>query len=74
MNEKLFLKGLGQHIAKVRKSRGYSQDRIYLEGGFSRGTMSKIENGQVSPQIFTLYRIAKIIGVPLKKLIDFDSP
>jgi len=67
-----FLKRLGAHIQKVRKQRGYSQDRIYLEAGFSRGTLSKIENGLSSPEVWTLARIADTIGVPLKKLIDFE--
>lgn len=64
-----FLKKLGEHVAKIRKSKGYSQDRLYLEAGFSRGTMSKIENGLVNPQIITLRKIAKTIGVPLKMLM-----
>jgi transcriptional regulator with XRE-family HTH domain len=71
-DKKEFLRRLGTHIAKCRKQKGYSQDRIYLEGGFSRGTLSKIENGDSSPEVYTLARIADVIGVPLKKLIDFE--
>lgn len=72
MDKKEFLKQLGAHIAKIRKQKGYSQDRLYLEGDFSRGTLSKIENGLVSPEVYTLARIAELIGVPLRKLIDFE--
>ena len=68
-----FLKKLGDHIAKVRKQKGYSQDRVYLESDFSRGTLSKIENGKTSPEVYTLAKLADIIGVPLKKLVDFDD-
>lgn len=71
-NKEKFLKKLGAHIAKIRKQKGYSQDRIYLEGGFSRGTLSKIENGLSSPEVYTLARIAEVIGVPLKKLVELD--
>lgn len=66
------MKRLGAHIAKVRKQKGYSQDRLYLEGGFSRGTLSKIENGLTSPEVFTLVRIAEVLGVPVKKLVDIE--
>lgn len=66
-----FLKQLGRHVRKVCRSRGFSQDRLYLEGGFSRGTMSKIENGLVDAKVHTLKRIADTIGVPLSKLVDF---
>lgn len=70
----MFTKRLGAHIAKVRRSRGYSQDRVYLEGSFKgRGTLSKIENGKINPKAYTLYRIARTIGVPLKKLFEFDD-
>lgn len=72
MDKAKFLKKLGAHIAKVRKQKGYSQDRIYLEGGFSRGTLSKIENGRTSPEIYTLARIAEVLNIPLKKLIEFE--
>ena len=71
-SDKSFLKKLGTHVARVRKSKGYSQDRLYLEAGFSRGTVSKIENGLVNPQIVTLRKIAKTIGVSLSKLLDVD--
>lgn len=70
--DKQFLKQLGSHIARVRKSKGYSQDRLYLEAGFSRGTVSKIENGLVNPQIITLMKIAKTIGIPISVLLDFN--
>lgn len=74
MNKGQFLAQLGAHIAKMRKQKGYSQDRLCLEGEFSRGTLSKIENGLTSPEVFTLARIADILEVPLKKLTDFDYP
>lgn len=67
-----FLRKLGTHVAEVRKAQGYSQDRVYLEGGFSRGTLSKIERGLVNPQVWTLELIAKTIGVPLNKLVTFS--
>ena len=70
-NKKAFLEKLGDHVKRVRKQKGYSQDRLYLEAGFSRATMSRIEHGLVDPQVFTLARIAETIGVPLKKLVDF---
>ena len=65
-----FLVRLGEHIAKVRAAKGYSQDRLCLEAGFARGTLSKIENGLVDPKASTLARIAEIIGVPSKRLLD----
>jgi transcriptional regulator with XRE-family HTH domain len=67
-----YLKRLGAHIRKLRKSKGYSTDRLYLEAGFSRANMTRIEKGQVDPQAYTLKRIADTIGVTVKKLFDFE--
>lgn len=70
--KEMFLKKFGEHVKKIRKSKGYSQDQVYLEGELSRATMSRIEHGSVDAQIWTLARVAATIGVPLKKLVDFD--
>lgn len=69
-NKVKFLKVLGSNIAKVRKTRGYSQDRVCLEAGLSRGALSKIESGRVEPKISTLALIAITIEVPLSKLTN----
>ena len=71
--KKAFLKKLGAHIKRVRIRRGYSQDRVVLEGGLSRATMSRIERGDVDPQAWTLARVAETIGVNLCELLDFKK-
>lgn len=71
-NKSKFLKDLGAHIAKIRKTKGYSQDRVCLEAGLSRGALSKIESGRVEPKISTLALIAITIEVPLSKLTAVD--
>lgn len=67
-----YLTALGAHIKRVRTAKGYSQDRLYLEAGFSRANMTRIEKGEVDPQASTLKKIADTIGVPIKKLFDFE--
>jgi predicted transcriptional regulator len=65
-----FLKELGKRLRSLRVSKGYSIDRMYLEGEhLSRATICRIEQGQSDPQISTLKRIAEIIGVPLREII-----
>ncbi len=71
-NKRRFLKDLGAHIAKVRRSKGYSQDRTCLEAGLARGTLSKIEAGKVEPRVTTLALVAITLDVPLKKLTDIE--
>lgn len=67
-----YLKKLGRQVKKVRESKGYSQDRVYLESDISRASLYRIEGGLVDPQAWTLKRIAETIGVPLWRLFDFD--
>lgn len=67
-----FLKQLGRQIGKVRAQKGYSQERLYLESGISRASLYRIEGGLVDAQAWTLKRIAETIGVPVKKLFDFE--
>jgi transcriptional regulator with XRE-family HTH domain len=63
-----YLKKLGAKIAKIRVEKGISQDDLAESGGFSRGTMSKIESGTVDPKATTLARIAKCLNISLKYL------
>jgi transcriptional regulator with XRE-family HTH domain len=72
-DKKDFGERLGKHIARVRSSKGYSQDRLTLESGLARGTVSKIENALVDPKATTLALIACTIGVPLSKLMDVKT-
>ena len=67
-----YLLKFGKRLGKLRAAKGYSQDRVCLEAGFARGTLSKIEAGKVDPKLTTLARIAETIGVPLKKITDME--
>ena len=66
-----FLIRLGNHIGKVRRAKGYSMDRLALEADLSRATMSRLEKGRIDVQAFTLYSIAKTLGITLSRLLDF---
>ncbi len=66
-----FLIRLGSHIGKIRRSKGYSMDRLALEADLSRATMSRIEKGSVDPQAFTLESIARTLGITFSHLVDF---
>jgi transcriptional regulator with XRE-family HTH domain len=68
-----FLKKLGARVKKLRTAKGFSIDRIYLEGeGLNRSSISRIERGLTDPQISTLKRIADTIGISLVDLIGLD--
>jgi transcriptional regulator with XRE-family HTH domain len=66
-NSAAFLKSFSRHLKQVRKSKGYSQDRLALEAGLSRGAISKIEKGS-DIKLSTLGCIAHTLDVPLEKM------
>lgn len=70
MRNDVFLKKLGKHIAKIRKEKGFSQDRLYIESELARRTIDRLETGQVDPRATTLKKISKTLKVPLSELVD----
>jgi len=71
-------KKLGIQIAKVRKSKGSSQDRLELESGLARGVLGPVERGIYELKASTHYRIAEVLGANLRtkrkkeKVHDFN--
>ena len=72
MTKKEFLKKFGAHVSRIRRQKGYSQDRLCLEAGLSRGTVSKIEAAKTEAKVYTIAKVAKTLRVPLSKLTDFE--
>jgi transcriptional regulator with XRE-family HTH domain len=71
--ERQYLKKLGENIRRVRKRKGFSQDRLCLEGSISRRTIWKIETGALNPSALTLRKIARTIGVGPDELLAFKA-
>lgn len=68
-NDAEFLRKLSARLAELRKLKGYSQDRLALEAGLTRGAISKLEKGTVDARVLTLAKIAHTLGVSLPHLI-----
>lgn len=56
---------LGAQIAAARKELGWTLDQLAERVGVSRQLIGRIEAGQSSPQIGTVFDAATICGVPL---------
>ena len=70
MKKEVYLKKLGRHIANLRKEKGFSQDKLYLEAGMSRGTIHKIETGQSDPRVGTLLKVSDALKIPMEEIFD----
>lgn len=61
-------KSIGQNIRFLREGAGISLTEVARQAGLAKGTLSKIEQGQISSPIGTLMSVAKVLGT---RLADF---
>jgi len=59
-----------KNLPKLRKKKGWSQERLAREAGISYNTLIKIERGGIkNPRLETLIKLAKTLGVSIDKLV-----
>jgi transcriptional regulator with XRE-family HTH domain len=56
---------IGEQIRRLRSDRGLSMRAFAAQTGFSPSFISQIENGQVSPSMGSMQKIAETLGVSL---------
>ncbi len=56
---------VGEHVRRLRVHAGMSLRTLAKQAGFSPSFMSQVENGQVSPSISSMEKIATAVGVTL---------
>ena len=61
------------NIRKLRELRNLSRQFVADEIGVSLKTLSNIENGVSIPDIITIDKVAKIVGVTIETLLSFDE-
>lgn len=60
---------LAEHLRTLRTDRGLTLQELAAGSGVSRATLSRIENGEVSPTAETLGRLASAFALPLSQLL-----
>ena len=63
--KKEFASKIGNHLRKLRENKNISQENLSLEAGYYRTYVSKIELGQYSPSLHTVWRISHALGMSL---------
>lgn len=61
---------LGRRVAELRALRRRTLDDLATEIGFTKGYLSKIENGRQVPPIGTLIKLAQALGTDIADLLD----
>ncbi len=60
----------GRRLKVLREARGWSQTRLGAEVGVHRSYVNAIETGGRNVTLYTMWRIARAFGVPVKNLFD----
>lgn len=63
---------IGERLRSLRTEQGISVRTLASRAGFSPSFISQIENGQVSPSIASLERIAEVLGIALGGFFDAE--
>jgi transcriptional regulator with XRE-family HTH domain len=61
---------IGSRVRDRSRELGLSSSQLAERVGLSRGMVSKIENGQVSPSLATISRLAEALAVPVTSLFQ----
>jgi transcriptional regulator with XRE-family HTH domain len=59
---------LGQRVRDLRKAKGWTLDHAASQAGLARSTLSKIENGQMSPTYDAVKKLAEGLKVSVPQL------
>ena len=59
---------LGMRVRELRKARGWTLDQAAGQAGLARSTLSKIENGQMSPTYEALKKLAEGLAISVPQL------
>ncbi len=71
--KKMLLVNLGDRIRDLRKKRNLSQEGLALNANIHPTYFGRIERGEVSPTVITLYKITKALDVDLRQLFSKDK-
>lgn len=59
-----------KNLVKIRKQKGWSQEKLAVESGISYNTIIKIERGGIkNPKIETVIKLAGALGVTIDELV-----
>jgi transcriptional regulator with XRE-family HTH domain len=60
-----------KNLVKIRKEKGWSQEKLAVESNVSYNTIIKIERGGIkNPKIETVIKLAKALNVKIDDLTD----
>lgn len=65
------MKAFGAKVRSVRLQKEISQEDLANDCGFATSHLSRIENGLTNPSLSHIVKIAEVLKVKPKELMDF---
>lgn len=72
MQEKKFLEKAGKQIARYRKERKMTQQKLADLCEMERSALARLEGGTENLTLITLFKLSKALNVPLSEFFDFE--
>lgn len=72
MNDNFSKKIFGLRLKELRKTKGLTQDNVCEKANLDVSNYSKMETGQVTPSMHSLYKIIKGAGFEPNELFEFE--
>jgi transcriptional regulator with XRE-family HTH domain len=64
---------IGRNFARLRQTKGFTQERFAEASGFTQQYISGLERGRRNPTVVTLYHLASALGVSHVELVTPDN-
>ncbi len=69
IDEKYFLRALGQRLREQRQARGWTQDQLAEKCKLHRTFIGSVERGERNVSILNLRHIARLLRIALNELL-----
>jgi transcriptional regulator with XRE-family HTH domain len=70
MDSTTYTKPTGEKVRALRRERGWLQQELADRAGVNMQTVSNVETGRHDPELPTLLKIARALGVGLGELLE----
>ncbi len=65
---------VGTNFSRLRREKGFTQERFAEESGFTQQYVSDLERGLRNPTVVTLFHLASALGVkPVDLVAEIES-
>lgn len=64
---------VGRNFGRLRKEKGFTQERFSEVSGFTQQYLSDLERGRRNPTVVTLFHLASALGVSHMELVQPDE-